>query len=113
MMQHPARLDQNERAVERAYVENVGLGVFDPTREGGRRFPLGVAKAGKAEIDGEDARVSVLARELDRMPSGAASGDENIKAGGIRERTERSRGKLITQVLVDGGRLRDRGSMHP
>src|SRR5262245_15042859 len=80
VMQYPAGIDQIERSLDRPDLENVGLGVGDSLRQGRGRLPLGVAKAGEAEIDGEHPRVLVLARHLDRMPAGAAAGHENIDA---------------------------------
>src|SRR5262245_63951949 len=111
-MQYPADIDQVERSLDRSNLENVGLGVRDSLRQGRGRLPLRVAKAGEAEIDGQHPRVLVLARHLDWMPASAAAGHENVDAA-FPEGTEGSRRELIAKVVVDGGRLRRRGGMHP
>src|SRR5262245_46289834 len=62
VMQYPAGIDQIERSRDRPDLENVGLGVGDSLRQRRGRLPLGVAKAGEAEIDRQNPRVLVLAR---------------------------------------------------
>src|SRR5262245_60080914 len=113
VMQYPAGLDQIERSLDRSKLEDVGLSVLDFLSQRRRRLPFGVAKAGKAEIHGQDPRVAILARNLDRMPAGAAAGHENVDAAVRPKRAECGRRELSAKVLGQGNRRRGRSSMYP
>src|SRR5262249_42997925 len=113
MMQYPGGIDQVERPLDRSELEDVGLGVLDLFRQGRGRLPLGVAKTGEAEIDGQDPRVLVLLRHLDWMAAGAAAGHENLDAAVRAEGAECGRRELSAKVLVQGDRRRRRSGMHP
>ena len=56
MMQHPGAYDDVERARQVAELQNVGLRVIDSAQTFFTSFSPRVGKAGKAQVDGEDAR---------------------------------------------------------
>src|SRR6516164_5723753 len=112
-MQYPADLDQIERSVDRSELQDVGLGVLDSLRQSRGRLPLGVAKAGEAEIDRQHPRVAVLTRHLDWMAARAAAGHENVDAAARAEGAECSGRELSAKVVVQSDRRRRRSGMHP
>jgi len=78
VVQDAAGVDCVEPAVERAELQDVGLGVIDLRETQLARLALRIGETRQAEIDRENAHIGEFAGDLDRVPARAAAGDEHV-----------------------------------
>src|SRR4051812_3889040 len=100
MMQHPARLDRVEGAVEGCKLDNISLRIFDIVNTEHPRHSLRITQACEAEIDREHACIWETARRNDRLLARAATRDENVGLAVAFPAVERSRGEQRTQIFA-------------
>ena len=60
------------------------------------RLSLGVTQTGQTEINGKHPRSGEASRSFDRMPSGAAAGDQDFRSVRLGDVVEIDQGKLLS-----------------
>src|SRR3546814_740385 len=76
------RGDETEATVLGAKIEQIALDEGDRAEPQFGRIALRGSETGAAEVDRGDREAGVGAREIDRLVTGAAAGDEGRKRGG-------------------------------
>ena len=79
MMKHAHHLDDIERLPEAFELEDIRLAELDIGNAELARLSLGIAETGRAQVDRQDFGVGMKLRGFDRMPSGAAAGDQDVQ----------------------------------
>ena len=78
VVQHPACLDDVERAPERRKLEEIRLGIFDIAHAERARHSRGIGETGEAEIDRKHPRVREQPRGDDRLLPRPAARNKDV-----------------------------------
>src|SRR4029077_17566560 len=89
----------------RGKLENIRLAIVDIGQAQGAGLPAGVSQAGAADVDRQYVRFRKSQRAVDRMRTGAATGDQDVDADSRLRPRYRHDVQAVAQEIDHRGRL--------
>src|SRR6202049_4678673 len=105
MMQHPAGVDDVERAHDVTELENVGLCILNVRQAQLLRLSPGIADAAQAQVYRQHTNAAESLGNEDRITAGAAPGDKYLRCTVVRHWRKWRERQRATQFGIERQRL--------